>query len=945
MGLRLRQLLSALPRLGAVRGLTVLGLVLLFIPVCSQAQRVYVSRGYYGDGEDHTEYQVSGRVYGSDEFDDKPYPLPNASVRLICLNDTASKGGSMANKEGSFTTRGWLNSKKLKKKDVVRVKVTISYTGYKSYEGVHTLTKEPNMWNNRLQGYTWRARLDSIVLQGEPMTIKEVEVMGELSKMFEAGDTTVFNVDAFQMPRGSVLLNLIRRMPGLRYEDGVLTYNDSTINEIRLNGESFFKHDMKVALENIENADLKQFKIYHAPTDTTDANSRKQLVADMITKKPTTRTSVRNLDAGTATKKKTYLLEANGFDWYSGNRGEWNFGAYLRDLPSARSEKESYNSVNLHLRKKFGPVTLTLTPDYNYSDSRGSNESLSATYMPGYQQYSQRKGNNRNYNNRTNQRLQAEGNIGKRSNWNTSANFSYNDSRSHNENQSATYRDNPFREGTQQLISEDSLRAIALNRTTSQSHSRSHSHNLNWRGRYSTRFGADDKNNVGVNFTLSRDRSHSTSEEIQRTDYLQYTDSVWAYHRQAVGVSASRSARVDAFYNRKLGKMHSIRLSQLFSYRSSDSDRDYFDMERDMQRLDSISTHTYNMTRNNQTGARLYLNWEHFSFDVGADVSLTDQAYEYLRHDGVQADTAVTNLLYTPSLNSSWRYTEHSSLTLAYQFQNRAPGLSQLVTPTSNDNPLYVQHANPNLRKELAHSLRLDWRINRHLGYSFNYSQTQHSISSRSVYDTNTGGVVTTPENINGNWNIRNGANYTLNLKHGSIDIRADYNFRHNVSYVRAGNAGNSVKGLTRNHDCSISPVFRYFTKLFDLHTTANYNYQTTSYDYMDNGDSHHSFSAELIGEVHPGDRWRIGTTARLNGQFGYQMSSANRTDFIWNLSVEYKCLKNLRGTIKLNWYDILQQQRTYYAYASSTGWTESRTSGTPSYATLAFSYRFYKMR
>ena len=63
--------------------------------------------------------------------------------------------------------------------------------------------------------------------------------------MYESGDTTVFNVDAFEMPRGTVLLNLVRRMPGLRYEDGQLTYRDSVIHEIRLNGESFFAHDMK----------------------------------------------------------------------------------------------------------------------------------------------------------------------------------------------------------------------------------------------------------------------------------------------------------------------------------------------------------------------------------------------------------------------------------------------------------------------------------------------------------------------------------------------------------------------------------------------------------------------------------------------------------------------------------------------------------------------------
>ena len=929
------------------RGLGV-GLLLLF-PLFLHAQFVVVRGGdyYYGDGEDYTEYQVKGRVYGSDEFDDKPYALPNAVIKLFCQNDTASKGGGQSDKEGRFTAWGSVKSKSIKKKEAVRVKVEVSYMGYKSYEATHTLKREPQMWGNRVHGYIWTASLDSIVLKGEPMTMKEVEVMGELSKMFETEDTTVFNVDAFQMPRGSVLLNLIRRMPGLNYEDGVLTYKDSVINEIRLNGESFFQNDMKVALNNIENADLKQFKIYQAPIDTTDANSRKQLVADMITKKPVTRTVVYNLDAGTATKKKTYLLEANGMEWYNNDRGEWNFGAWLRDLPEASSDKSGNNYINAHVRKKFGPVTLSFDPNYNYTDNRRTNESLSATYMPGYQQYSQNSGNNKNYNSNTDQRLRADGKIGKKGgNWNTDLSFGYTDSRSHNTSNSATYKDNPFQGDTHELMSEDSLRAIGLNRTTSESHTRSHSMNVGWSGRYSVSIGEDDKNNLGVNFNIRNSRSHSTNEETRSTEYLQFGDSVWNYRRQQTSPSTSHNYSVNAFYNRKLTKMHSLRISQLYSYNDSESDRNYFDMENNMQRLDSLSSHNYNSTQRNQTGIRLYFNWDRISFDAGTEVSLANQTYEYLRRDGISADTAVTNILYSPSANFTWRYKDNSSLQLTYRFNNNAPGLSQLVRPTTNDDPLNIQYANPNLRHSLSHNINLDWRLNSHLTLSTSYSPTSRSISSRSIYNTTTGGVETMPENIDGNWSMRNAVFYTYAKKHVSFDVRADHDYRHNVSYVRTRDGdGSSKKGISNNHNYSVSPSFRLFSKKYELRTRGSYRYQTSSYDYMDNGDTHHSYNVSLDAEYRPNDNLTFSTSASLNGQFGYQMSSANRTDFIWNLSGEYKVLKDKRGTIRLNWYDILRQRRTYSVSSSSTGWSENRSSGTPSYAVLTFEYRFYKMK
>ena len=47
-----------------------------------QAQSAVTSR------EEQTSFHVSGRVFGIDDEASKPYPLPNAHVRLVCLNDT-----------------------------------------------------------------------------------------------------------------------------------------------------------------------------------------------------------------------------------------------------------------------------------------------------------------------------------------------------------------------------------------------------------------------------------------------------------------------------------------------------------------------------------------------------------------------------------------------------------------------------------------------------------------------------------------------------------------------------------------------------------------------------------------------------------------------------------------------------------------------------------------
>ena len=70
--------------------------------------------------------------------------------------------------------------------------------------------------------------------------------------MYMKGDTLIYNTDAYEMPKGSVLLELVRRLPGLYFsERGQLMYLDKPISEIRLNGEGFFTHDLNIALKNV----------------------------------------------------------------------------------------------------------------------------------------------------------------------------------------------------------------------------------------------------------------------------------------------------------------------------------------------------------------------------------------------------------------------------------------------------------------------------------------------------------------------------------------------------------------------------------------------------------------------------------------------------------------------------------------------------------------------
>ena len=244
-------------------------------------------------------FQVEGKVYGVDDYEPEPYPLQGANIVVTCMGDTTEFDGSMADKDGSFWT---YISRRDRLKDT-RLRVRISYLGMQTLDSI----MDPPM--KRESGiHTYVVRLDSIVLRSNPLTTEEVEIVAELQRMYQRGDTVIFNADAYEMPTGSVLLDLVRRLPGLKYQDGKMTYLGRDINEIRLNGDQFFKRDMSIALNNMPTDKLKSLKVYEVPDDTLNRMSDNHLVMDMQTKEPMDRTIFASVEVGTTENFDRYRV-------------------------------------------------------------------------------------------------------------------------------------------------------------------------------------------------------------------------------------------------------------------------------------------------------------------------------------------------------------------------------------------------------------------------------------------------------------------------------------------------------------------------------------------------------------------------------------------------------------------------------------------------------------
>ena len=99
-----------------------------------------------------------------------------------------------------------------------------------------------------------------------------------------------------------------------------------------------------------------------------------------------------------------------------------------------------------------------------------------------------------------------------------------------------------------------------------------------------------------------------------------------------------------------------------------------------------------------------------------------------------------------------------------YRGRSNQPTMENLLPITDNSNPLNIRMGNPGLKPSFAHTMRLFYNTynaekQRGIMTHFSFTATQNSISNSTRYNEETGGLITRPENINGNlecvWYVR----------------------------------------------------------------------------------------------------------------------------------------------------------------------------------------------
>ena len=199
---------------------------------------------------------------------------------------------------------------------------TLAATAVTNFNGQFTLTA-PQDGNYRLRvtyvGY--KPLFKNVAISGKPVAmgnltieqdaimLKGTEVVKNMARVYSKGDTVIYNAGAYKTPEGSVVEELVKRLPGAQVaDDGSITINGKQVKKIKVDGKEFMTGDTQTAMKNLPTSIVERIKTYDEKSDlariTGIDDGNEVTVLDFGLKAGMNRGMFANVDAGVGTKDR-----------------------------------------------------------------------------------------------------------------------------------------------------------------------------------------------------------------------------------------------------------------------------------------------------------------------------------------------------------------------------------------------------------------------------------------------------------------------------------------------------------------------------------------------------------------------------------------------------------------------------------------------------------------
>ena len=933
---------------------SILTMLLLLVSIASFAQ----------------ERLVSGAIIDRDTKD----PVEQVTVQLL-KTDSTYVTGAISNEKGLFHLNAPENGKYLLK---------ITSVGYKPTVKRVVIEQDKNL------------ALGNVVVGADAIMLKGAVVTAMAQKVTLKEDTFVYNSAAYRTPEGSVVEELVKRLPGAEVsDDGTIKINGKEVKKILVDGKEFMTGDTKTALKNLPTSIIDKIKAYDEKSDLSKVtgidDGEEQTVLDFNVKKGMNKGLMSNIDLGIGNKDR-YSARGMGGYFNSNNR-------FMLFGNANNTSDRGFGGGGP--RRGFGGgnglnASKMLAANYNYEEKNKFkfNTSLRWNHSDG-DVWSRRSsenfmGSSSSFSNSLNQNFSRSdswnGNI--RLEWmpdtmtnilfRPSISWTTNDSRS--TGISASYNQDPYQYSDDPLSDEgiekmDEVDAV-INRQKSVSLSNSKNNNISGMLQLNRKL-----NNKGRNVTLRMDAKYtdkdSKSISLQNAHlYLVQTaaglDSTYQTNRYNLTPSKDYSYSAQATYSEPLWKATFLQFSYKFTYSYSKSDRSTYDFSKYsfdginpeygawgnyLGRLDGglgdyrdDKLSRYSEYRNYTHDIQVMMRFVRQKYNLNFGVMIQPQRSKFIQdYQGKYVDTVRTVTNVSPTLDFRYRFSKMSNLRVNYRGTTSQPSISQLLNIVDDSDPLNVSMGNPGLKPSFTQNFRLFYNNfvqnhNKGVMTYINFSTTSNSISNKVTYDASTGGRITKPENINGNWNVMGVFMFNCSIDSTgvwNINTGTNLGYNHYVSYLSLDKSQDSQKNTTQNTTWNerLSLSYRNDWLELSLDGTLAYNHAKNKLQPNSNLDTwQFSYGPSMTLTAPWGTS--LNTSLSCSSRRGYSDASMNTDEFVWNAQLSQGFLKGKPLTVMLQFYDLLHQQSTFSRAISSVSRTDTEYNAINSYAMLHVVYR-----
>lgn len=669
-------------------------------------------------------YRLSGKAL---DAQDKS-PLIGAHIRIADGEKTLS---AVADKEGNFIFTGLRRA---------TYQLQISYVGYESLNVDVVLNADK--------------KLSDLLLKPRTEYLKEIEIVDKMPRVEQKGDTTIFNADAYKTAPDAAAEDLLKKMPGITTENGVVKAQGEDVKRVLVDGKRFFGDDPNMALRNLPAEIIERVQVFDQMSDQSQFTGFDD-GQSVRTINIVTRNRVQNGQFGKVTTGYGYddkymaggnlnlfkedqrwsiIGQTNNINQqnfamedlmgmmggssgrFSGGRGGGfrpggsgggfsgrGGGGFMPGggpgafMVGSQSGTTTTNAIGLNYSGKVGEkIEVNGSYFFNQSDNLNS-QFISRDYflarLEDIRYLEDNVSENTNMNHRINLRIEYQ--MDSSNSLILSPRLSFQGYDSDRNLEAGQYQ--------KDAVSENALLSDTLSRQNSMNNGYNFSNDLLFRHRFnkpgrtfSTNFRTSVNNRDGNQFMFFGSPSHhedsdSANMERQKADIL------------TRGYSLSGNVS----YTEPLGRNSMLQASYDASYNENSSDKytyDYIERLADYTDLDTLFSNVYqNDYLTQRVGLSYSIRKSELNVSFGVDQQWATLAGDKVFPKSSSLDKTFSSVL--PNLMLNYRFKNRSNINLRYRTSVNSPSIDNLQDVIDNSNPTRLSTGNPELEQDYRHDL------------------------------------------------------------------------------------------------------------------------------------------------------------------------------------------------------------------------------------------------